>query len=202
MTMIEREVAAWLLNVFPSHQTHVGLAQRSTLDPPMTPLTIISDWFEEQDTEVQVEIAGMAALLMFDGAALLDLGSQEQVEFFRHWLSEAGLQTHMVVGRVLTFRACFEYFAENKFTDFGWRLSEKALRKAIEESERAANFSDSMRLASNARRVLDVLPARKSKWIEVGKSWRELADACLTSSALRNWASSQTEQSPDGGRAG
>ncbi|MCP3460570.1 hypothetical protein [Bradyrhizobium sp. CCGUVB23] len=104
MTMIEREVAARLLNVFPRHPTPVGLAQRSTLDQPMTPLTIISDWFQTQDGKVQAEIAGMAALLMFDGADLLDLGSQEQVDFLRHWLHEVGLETHTVVGRVLTFR--------------------------------------------------------------------------------------------------
>ncbi|MCP3460396.1 hypothetical protein [Bradyrhizobium sp. CCGUVB23] len=184
-----------LLNVFPLHQTPGGWAQRSMLGQPMTPLMIINDWFEKQDGEVQVEIAGMAALLMFDGADLVDLGSHEQVEFLRHWLSEVGLQAYTVVGRALTFRVCFEYFAEDRFTDFGWRLSEKALRKALEAPEHAPN-SDTMRLASHARRMLDGLPARKNKWIEVGKSWRELADACLTSSALRDWTSSQTEQPP------
>ncbi|WP_439373118.1 hypothetical protein [Bradyrhizobium sp. DASA03120] len=191
--MIKREVAAWLLDMFPLHKTAVSLSQRSKLGQAMTPLTIIGDWFEKQDGNVQIEIAGMAAFLMFDGADLLDLGSQEQLEFLRHWLSEVGLETHTVVGRVLTFRVCFEYFAENKFTDFGWRLSEKALRKAVEESERAPN-PDTMRLASHARRMLDGLPTLKSKWIEVGKTWRELADAWLTSSALRDWTASQMEQ--------
>ncbi|KRR11020.1 hypothetical protein CQ12_40110 [Bradyrhizobium jicamae] len=42
--------------------------------------------------------------------------------------------------------------------------------------------------------MLNDLPARKTKWIEVGKSWRELADACVMSSALRDWTSSQREQ--------
>ncbi|MCP3471376.1 hypothetical protein NLM33_13650 [Bradyrhizobium sp. CCGUVB1N3] len=110
----------------------------------MTPPMIISDWSEKQDSEVQVDIAGMAAFLMFDGADLVDIGSHKQVEFLRHRLSEVGLQAHTVVGRVLTFRVCFEYFAEGRFTDFGWRLSETALRKVVEEAERAAN-SDTMR---------------------------------------------------------
>ncbi|MCD9825459.1 hypothetical protein [Bradyrhizobium japonicum] len=167
-------------------------AQAATVNHPMTPLQIISDWFEKQDAEMQGEIAAMAALLVFEGAELLDFDTQGRVEYFQRWLNEVGLPAHTVVGRALTFRTCFEYFAESMFTESAWKRSEKASRKVLEEAKRDPN-SKAARLAPTARRLLDTLPARKSKWIRIGKSWRELADAHLKPGALTVWRISQYE---------
>ncbi|UVO30383.1 hypothetical protein [Bradyrhizobium arachidis] len=199
-TVIDRKIAAYLLNLFPADQTSGELAQRLTsLNLPMTPLQIINDWFETQDAEVQAEIAGMAAFLIFDGADVLDRSNRERVEFVRQWLSESGLQTNTIVGRALTFRACFEYFKDSRFTESGWKRSEKLFCEDFGDAARDPN-SDAAP-ASNAQKVLDDLAARKSKWIEVGKSWRELADACLTSSALRDWTTLAGEPATTAKRA-
>ncbi|WP_284274312.1 hypothetical protein [Bradyrhizobium iriomotense] len=158
---------------------------------PMTPLQTISDWFEKQHAQIQGEItAGIALLLDFDDADFLALDNEEQGEFIRQWLSEVGLPTYAVVGRALTFRACFEYFAEFRFTEVWWKQSEELFREALEETK-GNPHSDAARFAPTAQRLLDDMPARKSRWIEVRQSWRELADGSLTPSALRKWVTSQ-----------
>ncbi|MCC8941659.1 hypothetical protein H8A97_42275 [Bradyrhizobium sp. Arg62] len=177
-----------LENVVPFYRA--GTAQISTVNQPMTPLQTIGDWFEKQDAEVRCEIAGMAALFVFESGDLLDLGSQEWVAYLRRWLSEVGLPNHQVIGRALTFRTCFEYFAESRFIEAGWNASEDASREILQVAK-CDPSSDAARLATIAQNVLDTLPARKRKWIEVGKSWSELANASLTPRALRVWRTSQ-----------
>ncbi|WP_156918404.1 hypothetical protein [Bradyrhizobium sp. Cp5.3] len=187
---IEREIAASLVNAaFPLRQARVRFAG-PTLGQLMTPLQMISDWLETQDAEVKSEVASMAALLVFDISEFVDYAGQEQTASLRHWLTEVGLPAYTVLSRALKFRSCFEHFAERRFTEAGWMQSETALRKALEEAKRDAN-SDAAGFASTAQRMLDEFPIRKRSWIEAGKSWRQLADAHLTSRALREWTTSQ-----------
>ncbi|MGY3614163.1 hypothetical protein [Bradyrhizobium sp. USDA 10063] len=169
-----------------------GMAQVSVVNRPVTPLHAIRDWFEKQDDEVQCEIAGMAALLVFEGADLLDLSSREWCDCLRRWLSEAGLPAHTIIGRALTFRTCFEYFAESRFTESGWRRSETTALEILEDAKDVPN-SEAARLAPIAEKMLDTLPARKGRWMEVRKSWRELASASLTARSLRVWSALQTK---------
>ncbi|WFU40151.1 hypothetical protein QA640_39065 [Bradyrhizobium sp. CB82] len=158
---------------------------------PMTPLQTISDWFEKQHAEIQGEIsAGMALLLNFNDTDFLALDNEQQGEFLQQWLSEVELPTHAIVGRALTFRACFEFFAECRFTELWWKQSEKLFREALEETTDNPH-SDVARFSPTAQRLLDDMPARKSRWIEGRQSWRELADGSLTPSALRKWITSQ-----------
>ncbi|MEY9278852.1 hypothetical protein [Bradyrhizobium yuanmingense] len=167
-----------------------GTAQVSVVNRPVTPLHAIRDWFEKQDEEVRCEIAGMAALLVFEGDGLLDFSSREWCDYLRRWLSEAGLPAHTIIGRALTFRTCFEYFAESRFTESGWARSETAALEVLEDAKRDPN-SEAARFAPIAEKMLDTLPARKSRWIEVRKSWRALANSSLTARALRVWSASQ-----------
>ncbi|WP_246799562.1 hypothetical protein [Bradyrhizobium sp. CCBAU 51753] len=176
-------------NVVSFHRT----ATAPVVKPPVTPLQAIRDWFEKQDGEVRREIAGMAVLLLFECRGPSEIGSQEWCEYLRRWLNQAGLSNHAVIGRALTFRTCFEYFAESRFTESGWTLSEKTALKILEEAKLDPN-SEAARLAPTAHEMLDALPARKSRWIEVRKSWRELAGARLTPRALRVWSTSHMQR--------
>lgn len=139
---------------------------------------------------MQCEIAGMAALLVFEGADLLDLSSREWCDCLRRWLSEAGLPAHTIIGRALTFRTGFEYFAESRFTESGWTRSETTALKILEDAKDVPN-SEAVRLAPIAEKMFDTLPARKGRWMEVRKSWIDLASASLTAPALRVWSASQ-----------
>ncbi|MGY4403957.1 hypothetical protein [Bradyrhizobium sp. USDA 3315] len=136
------------------------------------------------------EIAGMAALLIFEGSGLLDFSSEEWCDYFRRWLNETGLPSHTVIGRALTFCTCFEYFGESRFTKAGWTRSEEAAVKILEDANLDSN-SATAHLVPIAQKMLDTLPARKSSWIEVGRSWRKLAGSNLTTRALRVWSASQ-----------
>ncbi|WP_342723726.1 hypothetical protein AAFG07_32105 [Bradyrhizobium sp. B097] len=169
-----------------------GTAEMSTVKQPVTPLHAIRAWFERQDEEVRCEIAGMAALLVFEGGGLLELSSREWCDYLLRWLSEAKLPTHTVIGRAMMFRTCFEYFTEGRFTESGWTRSEAAALKILEDAKRAPN-SEAARFAPVAKKMLDTLPDRKSRWMELRKSWKELADGNLTARALRIWSVSQIE---------
>ncbi|MGY3443272.1 hypothetical protein [Bradyrhizobium sp. USDA 4473] len=169
-----------------------GETATSVVTRPMTPLQTIRDWFEKQDEQVRYEIAGMAALLIFEGRDLLDFSSEKRCDYFRKWLNEAELPNHTVIARALTFRTCLEYFGESRFTEAGWARSEQAAFKILEDANRDPK-SETAHLAPIARKTLDNLPARKSTWIEVGKSWRELAGAKLTARALRVWGALQVK---------
>ncbi|WP_156918465.1 hypothetical protein [Bradyrhizobium sp. Cp5.3] len=131
------------------------------MNQPMTPLQTISEWFEKQHAEIQGEItAGMAALLDFSDSDFIALDSEEQREFLRHWLSEVELPAHAVVGRALTFRACFEYLAESRFIEAWWKHSEELLREALDETKRNPS-SDAADWDPIARTTLDdMLPPR------------------------------------------
>ncbi|MGY3134003.1 hypothetical protein ACVWZM_004685 [Bradyrhizobium sp. USDA 4501] len=164
----------------------------SVVTRPMTPLQTIRDWFEKQDEQVRYEIAGMAALLIFEGSGLRDFSSEEWCDYFGKWLNEPALPNHTVIGRALTFRTCLEYFGESRFTEEGWARSEQAAFKILEDANRDPD-SEAANLAPIARKTLATLPARKSNWIEVGRSWRKLASAKLTAQALRVWGASQAK---------
>ncbi|MGY3695874.1 hypothetical protein HAP41_0000007265 [Bradyrhizobium barranii subsp. apii] len=177
-----------LKNVVPFYRA--GAAQVSIVNRPVTPLHAVRNWFEGQNEEVRCEIAGMAALLVLEGGGLLECSSKGWCDHLRRWLSEAGLPAHTIIGRALRFRTCFEYFAESRFTESGWRRSEAATLKILEDAKRDPN-SEAVRFVPIARKLLDTLPARKIRWMEVRKSWRELANASLTARALRVWSASQ-----------
>ncbi|WP_316397028.1 hypothetical protein [Bradyrhizobium sp. 33ap4] len=180
-----------LENVIRLHRA--GSTETSVVNRPTTPLQAIRDWFEKQDERVRYEIAGMAALLIFEGSNLLDLSSQEWCDCFRKWLNDAGLPNNAVIGRALTFRTCFEYFGESRFTEAGWTRSEEAAVKILEDAKLDPN-SETAHLASIARKVLDTSPSWKGSWIEAGRSWRKLTETSLTPRALRVWSASQMEK--------
>ncbi|MDI4236790.1 hypothetical protein OZ411_28665 [Bradyrhizobium sp. Arg237L] len=157
----------------------------------MSPLEAIVGWLEKQDSEIQSEVAGCAAYLLFETDGVLALGGPEQLQAVKQWLSEPHLPSYRAVGRAVRFRACFEYFAEGRFTDSGWKLSEELFRETIAEATRDPN-SEAARFALNAQRMLNNLPARKEKWRQVGHSWRELVEAHLTNEALSDWNAAET----------
>ncbi|KRP91733.1 hypothetical protein AOQ73_24480 [Bradyrhizobium pachyrhizi] len=179
-----------LENVVPFNRT--GATKISAVNRPRTPLQAIRDWFEKQDEDVRCEIAGMAALLIFEGGNLLDFSSQEWCDHLRRWLSETGLPNHKIIGRALTFRTCFEYFSERRFTEAAWTRSKEAAVKILEDAGLAPN-SEAASLAPIAQKMLETLPARKCRWIEVGKSWSKLVDTRLAPRALRVWSASYME---------
>ncbi|WP_141342937.1 hypothetical protein [Bradyrhizobium sp. USDA 3458] len=179
-----------LENVVPFNRT--GATKISAVNRPRTPLQAIRDWFEKQDEDVRCEIAGMAALLIFEGGNLLDFSSQEWCDHLRRWLSETGLPNHKIIGRALTFRTCFEYFSERRFTEAAWTRSQEAAVKILEDAGLAPN-SEAASLAPIAQKMLETLPARKCRWIEVGKSWSKLVDTSLAPRALRVWSASYME---------
>ncbi|MCP1838264.1 MULTISPECIES: hypothetical protein [Bradyrhizobium] len=179
-----------LENVVPFNRT--GATKIWAVNRPRTPLQAIRDWFEKQDEDVRCEIAGMAALLIFEGGNLLDFSSQEWCDHLRRWLSETGLPNHKIIGRALTFRTCFEYFSERRFTEAAWTRSQEAAVKILEDAGLAPN-SEAASLAPIAQKMLETLPARKCRWIEVGKSWSKLADTSLAPRALRVWSASYME---------
>ncbi|WFU54661.1 hypothetical protein QA639_34520 [Bradyrhizobium pachyrhizi] len=180
-------------NVIQFHRA--GSTQKLIANQPKTPLQVIRNWFEKQDEEIRREIAGMATLLLFGGGRLLDCGSEEWCEHLRRWLNEAGLPNHTVIGRALTFRTCFEYFAESRFSESAWNRSEKAALEILLDAERDPNC-DTARLAPIAQKMLDTLPTRRSRWIELRKSWRELVRAHLTAGALRVWSATDKNHGP------
>ncbi|BBC02361.1 MULTISPECIES: hypothetical protein [Bradyrhizobium] len=178
-----------LENVVSFHRT----AAAPVVNSPATPLQLIRDWFEKQDEEMRREIAGMAMLLVLEFRGPPENGSRERCGYLRRWLSQAGLPNHTVIGRALTFRTCFEYFAESRFTESGWTRSERAAFKILEDAKRDPN-SETAHLAPIAKKMLDALPARKSRWIEVRKSWKQLAGTSLTPRALRIWSALHMER--------
>ncbi|WP_456779738.1 hypothetical protein [Bradyrhizobium sp. USDA 3315] len=179
-----------LENVVPFNRT--SSTERSAANRPAPPLRAIRDWFEKQDEDVRCEIAGMAALLIFEGANLLDFSSEEWCDHLRRWLSETGLQNHKVIGRALTFRTCFEYFSESRFTEAAWMRSKEAAVRILEDAG-LDPISEAASLAPIAQKMLQTLPARKCRWIEVGKSWSKLVDTSLAPRALRVWSASHME---------
>ncbi|MVT70255.1 hypothetical protein GPL21_34825 [Bradyrhizobium pachyrhizi] len=177
-------------NVVQFHRA--GPTQISMASQPATPLQAIRGWFDRQDEEVRTETAGMATLLVFEGHDLLVFGGRAWCDYLRQWLSETNLSNQTIIGRALTFRSCFEYFAESRFTESGWTRSEKVALGVVEDAKNDPD-SDAARLAPFAQKLLDTLPARKIRWINVRKSWRELVSASLTPRALRVWSASRTE---------
>lgn len=157
----------------------------------MSPLEAIVSWLTKQDSEIQHEVAGCTAYLLFEDDDVLALGGPEQLQTLKEWLNEPNLPSYRAVGRAVRFRACFEYFAESRFTESGWKLSEDLFRETIAEATRDPN-SEAARFALNAQRMLNNLPARKEKWRQVGHSWRELVQTHLTNETLSDWSASET----------
>ncbi|MGY3131286.1 hypothetical protein ACVIHH_008154 [Bradyrhizobium sp. USDA 4518] len=176
----------------PPLENVVPFKRTGAAEMPRTPLQAIRDWFEKQDEDVRCEIAGMAALLIFEGGNLLDFSNKEWCDHLRRWLSETGLPNHKVVGRALTFRTCFEYFSESRFTEAAWMRSKEAALKILADAGLDPT-SEAASLAPIAQKVLETLPARKCRWIEVGKSWSKLVDTRLAPRVLRVWSASHME---------
>ncbi|WP_050403027.1 hypothetical protein [Bradyrhizobium embrapense] len=120
----------------PPLENVVPFKRAGAAEMPRTPLQAIREWFEKQDEDVQSAIAGMAALLIFEGCNLLDFSNKEWCDHLRRWLGETGLPNHKVIGRALTFRTCFEYFSESRFTEAAWMRSKEAAVKILADESR------------------------------------------------------------------
>ncbi|MET4331310.1 hypothetical protein ABIB80_007169 [Bradyrhizobium sp. i1.15.2] len=66
---------------------------------PMSPLEAIVSWLEKQDSEMQEEIAGLTAFLLFESDDVLLTGGPEQLKTLKQWLSEPNLSPYRAVGR-------------------------------------------------------------------------------------------------------
>lgn len=150
----------------------------------MSPLEAITSWLESLDLDMQFEVAGFAAFLMFERDDVLTLGGSERLEALYRWLNEPGLPSYVAADRALSFRICFGCFVDDRMTDAGWKRTEELVCKILEEAKRAGKFAASRK----AQRMLALLPARKEGWERVVRSWNELAATCLTNEAVRSWS--------------
>jgi hypothetical protein len=91
------------------------------------------------------------------------------------------------------FKGCFEYFGYGRFEEAGWSQPEEMFRSIIAEAE-ADPKSEAARMADTAKRMLSDLPARKAKWLAIGKSWAALAEKQLSPDALREWSDAQMKR--------
>ncbi|MGY4403779.1 hypothetical protein [Bradyrhizobium sp. USDA 3315] len=146
----------------------------------MSPLEAIARWLDGQDLDTQLEVAAFATFLLFGERAVLTLGTPDQLETLQRWLTEPKLESRAAAGRALTFRVVFEYFAEGRIANDGWKQTEELLIKTLKQAERDGRFA----AARKAQRKLQLLPARKENWFRVAKSWNGLAATYLTRQAL------------------
>ncbi|MBB4399253.1 hypothetical protein [Bradyrhizobium sp. ERR14] len=127
-------------------------------------LAILSSGKTGRARNLQDEIASLVASLIYDGDDVLLLNGQEQLQALKQWLSEPGLVVFGIVGQSVRFRACLEYFVEDRLSDFGWK---QLFQRIIEDAEREPQNA---RFADEPRRMLRDLPARKEKWARTGAS--------------------------------
>jgi hypothetical protein len=88
------------------------------------------------------------------------------------WLKGNGSPSYRIVGKAVTFRACFEHLFRRSFTPQG---CEQSLRWAASQSE------DALRELKETRQT----------WIAVGKSWDELVREHLLDKVLYEWQKGQ-----------
>jgi hypothetical protein len=160
----------------------------------ISPLAAISAWLRQQDTEIQTEIAQVLTFMMFDDQDhIISEAPEGQRQKLLDWLRDEGRASFKVIGRAVTFKGCFEYFGYGRFDEAGWSLPEEMFRSTIAEAE-ADPKSEAARMADSARRMLSDLPARKAKWLAVGKSWAALAEKQLSPDALREWSDARMKR--------
>ncbi len=153
----------------------------------MSPLEAITRWLQSQDLDTQLEVAAFARFSIFGDSNVLTLGGPEQLEALQGWLTEPELESRVAVGRALTFRVFFEYFAEGRIAGAGWKRTEELVRRTLEQAKRDGKFA----AARRAQRKLQLLPAQKENWHRVATSWNGLAATYLTREALTNWGAAE-----------
>ncbi|MEY9880460.1 hypothetical protein [Bradyrhizobium sp. USDA 329] len=153
----------------------------------MSPLKAITSWLETLDLDMQLEVAGFAAFLMFERDDVLTIGRSEHLESLHQWLNEPGLSTYVAADRALSFRICFGSFVADRMTDAGWKRTEDLVHEILKQAKRDGKFA----AARKAQRMLALLPARKESWKHVVKSWNELAATYLTHEAVTSWSAAK-----------
>jgi hypothetical protein len=156
----------------------------------MSPLEEISEWFDEQDAEVQGDIAFLVSMLLFDDLSFED--HEKPRPKLSAWLDAKGLPRYLDVGRAIRFRACFEFAYAKRFEPAGWAHTEEMFRAIVTTG---ANDPDSMeaKFSGSAFPMLRALPERIEVWRAVGISWRRLWSERLTSERLEAWTVSASE---------
>ena len=137
----------------------------------MSPLVALSDWLRRQDPKIKSDMVGLMLMLLQDNFDPSDDGIAIEQQLLQ-WLKDNGTPSYRIVGKVVTFRACFEHLFRKGFTPQGW---ERTLRSAAGKSEDA----------------LCELTETRQAWIAVGKSWDGLLREHLTDEVLYEW---QTDQ--------
>jgi len=153
----------------------------------MSPLKAITSWLEMLDLDMQLEVAGFAAFLMFEQDDVLTLGGSEHLESLHRWLNEPGLSSYVAADRALSFRMCFGCFVADRMTDAGWKRTEDMVHKILKQAKLDGKFAASRK----AQRMLELLPARRERWRRVVQSWNELAATYLTHEALTSWSAAE-----------
>jgi hypothetical protein len=138
----------------------------------MSPLVTLSDWLRRQDPNMKSDMFGLLLMLLQDGFDPSEDGIAIEQQLLQ-WLKDNGTPSYRIVGKAVTFRACFEHLFRKSFTPQGW---ERTLRSAASKSDGA----------------LRELTETRQAWIAVGKSWDELLREHLSDEVLYQWQTDQT----------
>jgi hypothetical protein len=140
----------------------------------MSPLVALSDWLRGQDPTIKSDMVGLMLMLLQDGFDPSEDGIAIEKNLLQ-WLSDNDTPSYRIVGKAVTFRACFEHLFRKSFTPQRWVDSEGMLRSIVKE--KANDFEYALRGLTEARQA----------WIAVGKSWDNLVCEHLSDEALYEW---------------
>ena len=149
------------------------------------PITQLLQWLKSQDNDIQGDIAFLmsAEVPGFDFYGVR-WDSGEGINQFYAKIEEHSGTDIGNIGFVVVFRAIFDFTIFNtRGTVESWSDSQKMFESALESKD--ADQPPSMK--ETARKMLDAMPARREKWIEICKQWQELKSSALSDAALEAW---------------
>lgn len=124
----------------------------------------IRDWFLQQETEIQKEIAALIFGYLDYDIMKEAMSADDPSEFLVNWLVDDNDFPYRAVGKAVSFVHVFEHVFGKRFSAASWEDNKEFFEKVLKDAPDEG-------IAKTAKKMLSDIPRRQALWGGVGASW-------------------------------
>ena len=146
-----------------------------------TPLSIILQWFESLDEEIQDELLSLCMLFHYDDDIRSEYVSAEKIKKIKNYLNDNSLSNNEIITRTLFITRLFDYGFNGRDNEEDW---DKSLDRTLDARNKMVERGHSGDFIDN---TLKNWQQRKYFWIKLASEWELIKAENLEISELNKW---------------
>jgi len=146
-----------------------------------TPLSIVLEWFQSLDEEIQNELLSLCILFHYDADIRNEYVSEEKIKKIKNYLNENSLSNNEIITRTLFITQLFDYAFDGRDNEEDW---DKSMDRNLDARNKMVEQGHSGDFIDN---TLENWQHRKYFWIKLASEWKVLKSENLEISKLNKW---------------